>query len=101
GPINPGHGLLGPDLPPGSVVAVAGVPRRAPVLWAALVARGMPAGPGAGLPSAPASWPVALPPVESVAPGGRRSVRSRLAAAPAVAIPGGPDVGRLEGGRRR
>ena len=97
GPVDPRHGLLGPDLPPRGGVAAAGVPRRAPVLRAAPVARGMPAGPGAGRPSAPAAWPVALQPVEPVAPGGRRPARRRLAVAPAVAVPGGPDVGRPDG----
>ena len=60
GPIDPRHGVLGPDLPPRGGAAAADVPRRASVLGAALVARGMPAGPGAGPASAPAARPVAL-----------------------------------------
>ena len=98
-PVDPRHGVLGADLPPRGGAAPAGVPRRAPVPRAALVARGVPAGAGAGRPSAPAARPVALQPVEPVAPGGRQPARRRLAAAPA-----GRDTGwsrRGMPGRRR
>ena len=77
------------------------VPRRAPVPRAAPAARGVPAGAGAGRPSAPAARPVALQPVESVAPGGRRPVRRRLAVAPAGRIPGGPGRDVATAARRR
>ncbi len=71
GPVDPRHGVFGPDLPPGGGLAPADVPRRAPVLRAAPGARGVPAGAGAGRPSSPPPRPIALQPVEPVDPGGR------------------------------
>ena len=84
---------------------LAGVPRGPPVPGPALAARGVPAGAGSGRPSSPTARPVALQPVEPVAPGGRRPRRRRLAVAPAGPVSGASGVGcrraRRCGPRRR
>ena len=93
GPVHSRHGLLGPDLPAGDRLAIAGVQRHAPVFRLALVARGMPAGSSTRSSSTTVSRPVALPFLEPVVPGGHRPTRSDLVDAPATTLSDEPNAG--------
>ena len=82
-PVDPRHRLLGPDLLSRDGPATADVPGLSSLLRPVASPRGVPDRPVAGEPPPQAARPVALQPLESLAPGDRRSLRRRLADAPA------------------
>ena len=100
-PVDPGYGLLGPDLPARSGAAAPDVPGGPSVLRPAADPRGMPDRPGAGRPPPEDSWEVALPLRESVDPGRRRPARRRLAAPPADPVRGRLDPAESSADRPR